>query len=199
MGFNGLYGDSVATLQVARDRLVACSSWPLRFAVYSSVGNLSRRSSCWQWGGTCAFPFRTVTSRNSLLSADFWSITSPSGSGSNVTPRKFSVDCDCGSDRLTTVSGWTRPTSGSTANGYIYTGLSTPAVRRSTFFSRLNATQQRLSSFLGKALGVENHPAPRVINTDEHAGYPPAIVRLKSVGALEENCRHRPVQYLNKC
>jgi transposase-like protein len=24
-----------------------------------------------------------------------------------------------------------------------------------------------------------------------------AIVRLKSVGALEENCRHRPVQYLN--
>jgi len=51
--------------------------------------------------------------------------------------------------------------------------------------------------FLGKALGGENHPAPRVINTDEHAGYPPAIVRLKSVGALEENCRHRPVQYLN--
>ena len=51
--------------------------------------------------------------------------------------------------------------------------------------------------FLGKALGVENHPAPRVINTDEHAGYPPAIVRLKSAGALVENCRHRPVQYLN--
>jgi transposase, IS6 family len=34
-------------------------------------------------------------------------------------------------------------------------------------------------------------------DTDEHAGYPPAIVRLKSVAALEENCRHRPVQYLN--
>jgi hypothetical protein len=31
----------------------------------------------------------------------------------------------------------------------------------------------------------------------EHTGYPPVIVRLKSVGALEENCRHRPVQYLN--
>src|ERR1700736_6100300 len=28
--------------------------------------------------------------------------------------------------------------------------------------------------FLAKALGGENHPAPRVINTDEHAGYPPA-------------------------
>src|SRR3984893_16196084 len=31
---------SVATLQVARDRLAGCSSWPLRFAVYSSGGNL---------------------------------------------------------------------------------------------------------------------------------------------------------------
>ena len=46
-------------------------------------------------------------------------------------------------------------------------------------------------------MGGENHPAPRVINTDEHAGYPPAIVRLKAEEALEENCRHRPVQYLN--
>ena len=51
--------------------------------------------------------------------------------------------------------------------------------------------------FLAKALGGENHPAPRVINTDEHAGYPPAIVRLKAEEALKENCQHRPVQYLN--
>jgi transposase, IS6 family len=51
--------------------------------------------------------------------------------------------------------------------------------------------------FLAKALGGENHPAPRVINTDEHAGYPSAIVRLKAEEALKENCRHRPVQYLN--
>ena len=51
--------------------------------------------------------------------------------------------------------------------------------------------------FLVKALGGENHPAPRVINTDEHTGYPPAIVRLKAEEALKENCRHRPVQYLN--
>jgi len=29
---------SVATLQSPRDRLVGCSSWPLRFAVYSSGG-----------------------------------------------------------------------------------------------------------------------------------------------------------------
>src|SRR6516164_5322182 len=51
--------------------------------------------------------------------------------------------------------------------------------------------------FLNKALRGENHQAPRVINTDEHAGYPPAIVRLKAEEALEEDCRHRPVQYLN--
>jgi IS6 family transposase len=31
--------------------------------------------------------------------------------------------------------------------------------------------------FLAKALGGENHPAPRVINTDQHAGYAPAIVQ----------------------
>jgi IS6 family transposase len=50
--------------------------------------------------------------------------------------------------------------------------------------------------FLVKTLRGENHPAPRVINTDEHAGCPAAIVRLKAEEALEENCRHRPVQYL---
>ncbi|MBV8227186.1 MAG: IS6 family transposase, partial [Verrucomicrobia bacterium] len=51
--------------------------------------------------------------------------------------------------------------------------------------------------FLAKALGGENHPAPRVINTDQHAGYPPAIAQLKAEGVLEEDCQHRPVQYLN--
>jgi transposase, IS6 family len=51
--------------------------------------------------------------------------------------------------------------------------------------------------FLAKALRGENHPAPRVTNTDEHSAYPPAIVQLKAEGILEENCRHRPVQYLN--
>jgi len=38
--------------------------------------------------------------------------------------------------------------------------------------------------FLAKALGGANHPHPRVINTDKHAAYPPAIVRLKAEGAL---------------
>src|ERR1700758_3777416 len=51
--------------------------------------------------------------------------------------------------------------------------------------------------FLAKALGGANHPTPRVINTDKHAAYPPAIVQLKDEGDLEENCQHRPVQYLN--
>ena len=51
--------------------------------------------------------------------------------------------------------------------------------------------------FLAKALGRQNHPVPRVINTDKHAAYPLAIVQLKDEGVLEENCQHRPVQYLN--
>jgi transposase-like protein len=51
--------------------------------------------------------------------------------------------------------------------------------------------------FLAKALGRQNHPVPRVINTDGHSAYPPAIVRLKAEGALDEDCRHRPVPYLN--
>ena len=49
----------------------------------------------------------------------------------------------------------------------------------------------------GVPLLLGSHPAPRVINTDEHAGYPPAIVHLKAEGALQQNCRHRLVQYLN--
>ena len=51
--------------------------------------------------------------------------------------------------------------------------------------------------FLSKASGGENHPAPRVINTDKHAAYPPAIVELKAGRVLEEKCTHLPVQYLN--
>jgi transposase, IS6 family len=51
--------------------------------------------------------------------------------------------------------------------------------------------------FLAKALGGENHPTPRVINTDKDAAYPPAIVQLKAEGTLEEKCCHRPVHYLN--
>jgi DDE domain len=85
-----------------------------------------------------------------------------------------------------------RPISGLRANGCIYTGLSTPAVRRSTSFSRLNAMQRRPNASSPKRWAERT-----IINTDKHSGYPPAIVQLKAEGALEENCRHRPVQYLN--
>jgi IS6 family transposase len=34
--------------------------------------------------------------------------------------------------------------------------------------------------FLAKALGGENHQAPRVINTDKHAAYPPGHRRAQS-------------------
>jgi transposase-like protein len=51
--------------------------------------------------------------------------------------------------------------------------------------------------FLAKALGGASHPAPRVINTDKHAAYRPAIAELKADGVLDENSKHRPVQYLN--
>jgi transposase-like protein len=50
--------------------------------------------------------------------------------------------------------------------------------------------------FLAKALSGENHPAPRVINTDKYAAYPPAIAGLQATGDLANNCQHRPVQYL---
>ena len=50
-----------------------------------------------------------------------------------------------------------------------------------------------------QSVGRDNHPEPRVINTDKHAAYPPAIVRLKAEGAIEEGCQHRPVQYLEQC
>src|SRR4029077_15224781 len=45
-------------------------------------------------------------------------------------------------------------------------------------------TRPRPSAFRGKALGGANHSAPRVINTDGHAAYPPAIAQLKAEGAL---------------
>ena len=48
--------------------------------------------------------------------------------------------------------------------------------------------------FFAKALGGANRP-PRVINTDGHAAYPPAVAQLKAEGNLAEDCRHRPVPF----
>ena len=63
----------------------------------------------------------------------------------------------------------------------------------------LSAKQDAVAAkrFLLKALGGANHPVPRVINTDGHAAYPPAVTQLKAEGSLAEDCRHRPVPYLN--
>jgi IS6 family transposase len=57
--------------------------------------------------------------------------------------------------------------------------------------------QRRPSAFWPKPWGGENHSVPRVINTDKDFAYPPAIVQLKAEAVLEENCCHRPLQYLN--
>jgi transposase, IS6 family len=63
----------------------------------------------------------------------------------------------------------------------------------------LSATQDAEAArrFLVKALGRENHPEPRVIHTDGHGAYPPAVAELKDQGALAENCQHRVGRYLN--
>jgi IS6 family transposase len=123
--------------------------------------------------------------------------TSPSGGGSNVTPQKWNVDCDRGSDQPTTVGGWTLTYIRVKGNWvYLYRAVDSTGATIDFLLSakRDAAAAERL---LAKALSGANHPGPRVINTDKHAGYPPAIVRLKEEGVLEENCQHRPVQYLN--
>ena len=73
----------------------------------------------------------------------------------------------------------------------------TPPAPHSTFSSRPNKTRPQQSASRAKALGQKNHPPPRVINTDGHAAYSPAIAQLKSEGTLDSGCQHRPVPYLN--
>src|SRR5271166_2394927 len=80
---------------------------------------------------------------------------------------------------------------------YLYRAVDSSGATIDFLLSAKRHAAAAAERFLAKALGGENHPAPRVINTDEHAGYQPAIVRLKAEKALEENCRHRPVQCLN--
>ena len=96
-----------------------------------------------------------------------------------------------------TAGAWTRRTSGCKASGVTFIGRWIPLAPRSTSFSQPSRTRPRLSAFRAKALGGANHPAPRVINTDGHAAYPPAVAQLKAEGTLAEDCRHRPVPYLN--
>jgi IS6 family transposase len=86
---------------------------------------------------------------------------------------------------------------GSWASGCIYTGAVDSTGATIDFLLSAKRDAAAAERFLAKALGRQNHPVPRVINTDGHSAYPPAIVRLKAEGALDEDCRHRPVPYLN--
>ena len=118
-----------------RHRFPVCSSGR-QFEPKSSFGRLvGIRFSC------------TGTSRSCSPSEVCTPITSRCGVGYSGMPQKWNAGCALGSDRPTTVGGGAKPTSGSRATGSIYSGLSTPAVRRSTSFCRLNATHQRLSAF----------------------------------------------------
>ena len=131
----------------------------------------------------CASRFRTATSRSYWPSVDSRWITSPSGAGSSGTPRSWIGACANGSRQRTT-------------RGYLYRAVDSSGA---TIDFLLSAKRDAAAAerFLTKALGGENHAAPRVINTDKHAAYPPAIVELKADGVLDENSKHRPVQYLN--
>jgi transposase-like protein len=63
------------------------------------------------------------------------------------------------------------------------------------FLLSTNRDAEAARRFLTKALTGTTLPTPRLMNTDKHAGYPPAIVQLQAEGALEENRRHRPGPY----
>ena len=123
--------------------------------------------------------------------------TSPSGGGFNVTPQKFSADCDRGSDRPTTAGGWMRPTSGLRASGPIYTGLLTPPVRQSTSFSRPSRTRSQQSASSPKRWVWRTILSRGLLTpTSTPLTHPPSCVSKPKV-PIEEGCQHRPVQYLN--
>ena len=147
--------------------------------------------------GTCASRFPTVTWRSCSQNGACTPITSRCGDGCSVTPRKWNDVCARGSNRPTTVGGWTLTYIRVKGKWrYLYRAVDSSGA---TLDFLLSAKQDAAAAkrFLAKALGRQNHPVPRVINTDKHAAYPPAIVQLKDEGVLEENCQHRPVQYLN--
>ena len=73
-----------------------------------------------------------------------------------------------------TAGAWTRRTSRVKGKWrYLYRAVDSTVA---TLDFLLSAKQDAAAAkrFLAKALGVANHPAPRVINPDGHAAYPPA-------------------------
>ena len=124
-------------------------------------------------------------------------ITSRCGGGCSVTPRIWNDVCARDSNRRRTVGGWTLTYIRVKGKWrYLYRAVDSSGA---TLDFLLSARQDAATAkrFLAKALSRANHPMPRVINTDGHSAYPPAIVRLKAEDALDEDCRHRPVPYLN--
>jgi len=51
--------------------------------------------------------------------------------------------------------------------------------------------------FFNKGLQAPHTQAPRAINVDKNAAYPPALDEFKQEGALSEDAELRPVKYLN--
>jgi len=138
-----------------------------------------------------------VTWRIFLLSAGFWSTTSPSGGGYSVTPPE--MERRLRSRLKPTTDSWRVDETYIRIKGkwrYLYRAVDSTGA---TLDFLLSAKQDAAAAkrFLAKALGQQNRPAPRVINTDGHAAYPPAIAQLKSEGTLDSGCQHRPVPYLN--
>ena len=150
--------------------------------------------------GICVFPCRTGTSRSCSASEGSTPITSRCGDGFSGMPRYApELERRLRSRLRPTNDSWRVDETYIRVKGkwvYLYRAVDSTGASIDFLLSakRDAASAER---FLAKALDGANHQAPRVINTDKHAGYPPAIVRLKVDGALEKNCRHRPVQYLN--
>jgi IS6 family transposase len=132
-----------------------------------------------------------------LLSVDFWSTTSSSGGGSSVTSRKWNDAYVRDSNRPATVGGWTLNYIRSWASGATCIVAVNSSGATIDFLNSAKQDAAAAERFLSRTLGWQHHPVPRVINTDGHSACPPAIVRFKAEGALDEDCRHRPVPYLN--
>jgi IS6 family transposase len=91
---------------------------------------------------------------------------------------------------INAAGAWTRRTSRVKGKWrYLYRAVDSTGA---TFDFLLSAKQEVAKRFLAKALGGENHPAPRVINTDGLAAYPPAVAQLKAEGNLAGGNAGRP-------
>ena len=179
-------------LQACRDRLVGCSFWTLRFAACSSGASLNRRSFSWRSAGILRF---------SLSYRDVEELLAERGlRADHVTVWRWvqryapEVERRLRRDLKPTNDSWQVDETYVRVKGkwvYLYRAVDSSGATIDFLLSakRDAATAQR---FLSKALGGENHPEPRVINSDKHAAYPPAIAVLQAAGDLADNCQHRP-------